>query len=353
MVVPQNSGDIEIISGLLLDEAQKIAPDGRWLALGGEALLPGELSRFAGDVEWIPVDVRERDKADGRVVVRDTFDGGSYERVVLPMPPDRELARRWLVTARKALKPGGILILAGANAEGGKSVVSDARRLFGPPLLEHYRQKHRIAQFLAGSDQEEAPSWACADGIVPGTWKSFEIVAAGDTLTLDTMPGVFAGSRLDAGTQLLLDNLEVHPGSRVLDVGCGVGIIGLRASQMGASHVDLVDANLLAIQAASRNLERLGVAGRTVASDVFSSVAGERYDLITSNPPFHRGKQIDYSVADRLIHEAPSHLTPDGRLLIVANAFLAYGKKMEAVFRHVETVASTLQYHVLAAENPR
>jgi 16S rRNA (guanine1207-N2)-methyltransferase len=97
----------------------------------------------------------------------------------------------------------------------------------------------------------------------------------------------------------------------------------------------------------------MGIAGRAIASDVFTGVDGERYDLIVSNPPFHRGKQVDYSVADRLIGQAPAHLLAGGHLLIVANAFLAYGKQMEGVFQHVETVAATKQYHVLMAAGPR
>ena len=115
----------------------------------------------------------------------------------------------------------------------------------------------------------------------------------------------------------------------------------------------LVDANLLAVAAARRNLERLGIAGRAMASDLFTAIPAERYDLIVSNPPFHQGKRVDLSVADRLITESPAHLRPDGRLLIVANAFLAYSKQMERVFRRVETVAATRQYHVLEAREPR
>lgn len=355
MARPEEHNPLATISDLLLSEADTVSSDGRWLVLGGAASLANELHDFVDVVEWVPVDVRERDKADPDVVVLDYSIEGLYERVVLPAPPDRDLARRWLVTAQKALVPGGLLLLAGANAEGGKSVVADASNLFGLPQFAYYRQKHRIARFVAGAVEENTPAWASADGIVPGTWQVFSVTIGEDIITLETMPGVFAGNRLDAGTGLLLGHLDVAPGSRMLDVGCGAGVIGFEAARSGAAYVDLVDTNLLAVEAASRNLARLGVVGRAFASDVFSAVggAGEQYDLIASNPPFHRGKQIDYSVADCLIEEAPVHLTPDGRLLIVANAFLAYGKQMEKIFRHVETVASTRQYHVLAAETPR
>lgn len=341
-----------IVTSLLLEEAQAVAPALHWLVLGGEAALSGSLTGIAPNVHWWPVDVRERNRVSVNVVVSNDIHDTSYERVLVPLPPERNLARRWLLTARNALVPGGLLIVAGANAEGAKSALSDATMLLGASRAERYRRKHRIAHFAKDADRE-TPPWTGAAGITPGTWQRFDVDLDEGVLSLETQPGVFAGDRLDSGTRLLLDHLEVPDDGRVLDVGCGVGVIGIAASRRGAGHVDLVDANLLAVETASRNLERLDVAGRAIASDVFSGVPGERYDVIVSNPPFHRGKQVDYSTADRLISETPRHLERNGSLMIVANAFLAYGKRLERVFRRVETVAATRQYQVLVATEPR
>lgn len=341
-------------TGILLDEAETFPPNGRWLVLGGEAALANGLARIGDGIDWRAIDVRERDRAGAKVVVIDEIDihEGTYDRVILQVPPDRALTRRWLLTAWDALQPGGELLLAGANAEGGKSATADTRMIFGEGD-ESYRQKHRIARVVRTSGPQDWPTWAEPDGIRPGSWQSFEVDIAGQRVTFQTQAGVFAGNRLDAGTRLLLDHLSVDQGSRVLDVGCGAGILGIAASRQGAGEVVLVDANLLAVETSARNLAALGVTGLATPSDVFSGVPGERFDLIVSNPPFHRGKQVDLAVADALIDGAPAHLRPGGRLLIVANAFLAYGKRMQRVFRQVETIVATRQYHVLAAGDPR
>ncbi len=140
----------------------------------------------------------------------------------------------------------------------------------------------------------------------------------------------------------------------VLDVGCGAGAIGIAAASLGAGSVDLVDVNLHAVQAAAENIRRNGLGQcRALGGDVFGASGDQRYDLIVSNPPFHRGKIVDYAVADRLIAEASNHLRPGGSLIIVANAFLAYGQRMERIFDHVETLVATRQYHVLMATQPR
>jgi 16S rRNA (guanine1207-N2)-methyltransferase len=342
---------MQTVTSLLLDEARPAA-GAPWLVLGGEADLANALAE-CGDVHWLPLDVREQRAAGMNVVVLDDIAPSAYGRVFLPALPDRDAVRRLLIISRDALEPGGGLIVAGANSEGAKSVIADGAAIFGDPAASGYRQKHRVARFITPAVWPEPPAWTREEGIVPGTWRRFSVETPSGALELQTQPGVFAGERLDAGTSLLLEHLEVPDGARVLDVGCGAGIIGIVASRLGAFHVDLVDANLLAVQTAAHNLERLGVPGRALASDVYDGVAGERYDLIVSNPPFHRGKQVDTSVADRLIGGAPHHLRPDGRLLLVANAFLAYGKVMERSFREVTTVAGTRQYHVLSASDPR
>ena len=99
-------------------------------------------------------------------------------------------------------------------------------------------------------------SWIKEDGISPGTWHEFQAGLRGESLCLRTLPGIFFSyDRIDEGTKLLLEKVDIFQGSNVLDVGCGYGIIGLLASRMGApTHVDLVDIDLCSIVSARENI---------------------------------------------------------------------------------------------------
>jgi len=92
-------------------------------------------------------------------------------------------------------------------------------------------------------------------------------------------------------TELLVETaLELQPASpaKVLDLGTGTGAIALAlASDCPAWQVTAVDRVDEAVALAERNRQRLGLGNvKVLASHWFSSLAGERFDLIVSNPPY-------------------------------------------------------------------
>ena len=342
---------------LLADLAADLEDVRSILVPGGVAMLVDELAMLHPDatIHWLPVDARELPGPDGNIVVYDNpgdaeVASDTIDLAAIEVTGDRDLARRWVALAREATRPGGVVLIAGANDAGIRSVIGDAREAIGPSVVEDFRRRNRVAHIAMPSVLPEAPEWVRQPGIAPGTWGHIAVPGAGEeTLVISTLPGVFSADRLDAGTAMLLEHLDVPEGASVLDVGCGAGVIGVVAARRGAGAVTMTDVSLLAVASAQRNARVAGVPVEVLAGDLYGAVQGRRFDLIVSNPPFHQGKLVDYDMPQRLIAEAREHLNPGGRLVIVANAFLPYDRLMREHLGEVEVVAATRQYRVLAA----
>lgn len=276
---------------------------------------------------------------------------GAFDIAAIELPKGRKLAQRWLVAAWAALHPGGTLYLAGANELGVQSALHDAASLFGPGAILDYKKGNRIAHFTRPARAPVIPpEWLDKEGIAPGTWTEFDLQTPIGPLRLQSLPGIFSHDRLDDATRLLLENMRLSATDRVLDLGCGTGILGLVAALAGVEHVDLVDANLLAVTAARHNIQRLGVQNaQALPSDVLNAVADRTYSRIVTNPPFHAGKGVDYHAATAFIRQSQAALQPGGELLLVANRFIRYEKMMEGIFRQVNLAAQDNRYRVLAA----
>ncbi len=273
-----------------------------------------------------------------------------FDTVAMTLPKGRKLARRWLVEAHAALADGGALYLAGANDEGIQSVLADADSLFGNSGILGYKKGNRIARMRKLAHERSLPPWASEPGIARGSWYEWELTVLGKTYALRTLPGVFSYDQLDEGTALLLEHLQVPAGASVLDFGCGYGIIGMAAAQMGAASVDLVDADLFAIASAQENLARNGIPnGRVLPSDVLSAVSDQKYQLVVSNPPFHSGKSVEYTMTETFITHAYHLLEAGGQMMLVANRFIRYDRLLQSVFGQAEVVAQTGKFHVLRA----
>jgi 16S rRNA (guanine1207-N2)-methyltransferase len=137
----------------------------------------------------------------------------------------------------------------------------------------------------------------------------------GELLTFAVDRGVFASHGLDPGTSLLIENLAVARGDRVLDLGCGWGPVGVAAARSAREgHVVLTEVNRRAARLARDNLERNQIRNAEVrVGPLYEPVAEETFDVIATNPPYRAGRPL---VID-LISGASQHLTPGGRLLIV------------------------------------
>lgn len=143
--------------------------------------------------------------------------------------------------------------------------------------------------------------------VVKPSWEAYE---AGDNrIVLEIDPSSSFGTGSHETTRLCLESLEnlVRPGDRVLDMGCGSGILSVAALLLGAGHVTCVDIDENCIATTRENLLRNGFlenayrtfCGNAITDTVLAdTIAAEPYDLISANivadviiamrPLFHR-----------------------------------------------------------------
>ncbi len=136
----------------------------------------------------------------------------------------------------------------------------------------------------------------------------------GHVLELTSGSGVFAQGRLDIGTSVLFRETEPPAGGRVLDLGCGYGVIGLAICvAVPDTKVTAVDVNRRAVLLANQNAEALGVSDRFAAATPEEVPTEETYDEIWSNPPIRIGKAALHAL---LLTWLP-RLAPGGRAVMV------------------------------------
>ena len=271
-------------------------------------------------------------------------------RVFIQNPKGRKLARRWLLQANQVLDLGGDCYLAGSNQSGIQSVIKDAQGLFGDGYIQAYKKGNRLAHLVKKSANFPLPEWANIPGIAPGTWVEFSITLSNHTYHIHSLPGVFSYDHLDVGTSILLSVANIPVGARVLDVGCGYGIIGMFAAVNGASWVDFVDNDLLAVASCKESLALNGITNASIfAGDLLDSIDPNKDDLILSNPPFHAGQGVDYQIAEAMITQAYHALNVGGKIIIVANRFIRYDHQIQAIFGNISYLAETGKFHVLSS----
>ena len=179
----------------------------------------------------------------------------------------------------------------------------------------------------------------------------FEATLQGRPMRFATTWGLFSPRGIDAGTELLLEHLEVRtPADRTFDLGCGYGPIGLAlATASPQGKATLVDRDFLAVEYARKNAALNGLDNVTarLGHGFAGTPADDLYDNVVSNLPAKTGGEM----LRVLLHDAHAHLKPGGRLCVVTVTGLRrfIERHMKAQFGNYDKLKQSPAYTVALA----
>ncbi len=357
-------GRKDIPATLLADEIETRQGD-TLLVLNCGAGLPGLVAAEAGarvimaDANVVAVQAaRQAVEANGstdRVTVvassgtRELPADTTVDVAALLLPKGRAVALQHIWDAYRTLKPGGRFFIAGANAEGAKTYIRYAEDLFGPIAIRAYRKGCRVGAAVKSTQAQPIPSRFQRPWLAHDHFQRFEVDVRGNRLYLYARPGVFSWDRLDTGTGALLTVMQIDADDHVLDLGCGVGIVGTAAAKL-APHgkVLMLDADINAVVSSRATVEANGITNAMVElSDCASVVVEQDFDVVLTNPPFHQGKATQYDAAYQFIRDAGRLLRPGGRFYLVANRFIPYEDAIRQCLGQVDTIHEDRRFKVL------
>ena len=266
---------------------------------------------------------------------------GPFDAALVRLPKARDEQEMTAHAALSVLGDGGRLILYGGNDEGIRSAAGMLENLAGAVETIATRGHGRVLVALR-------PENANALRHTLAAWRMLSAIEiAGTSRAWISYPGMFAAGRLDEGTALLLGAMPaLAPRARVLDYGCGSGVIGAAAlAQEPSVLVDMLDSDTVALEAARENVP----GGRPVSGMRLADAGCKTYAVILSNPPLHQGATEDHTLLDSLVADAPSHLAPGGLLQIVVQRRLPLHRLFAEHFGNADVVAENGRFRVWRA----
>jgi len=149
-------------------------------------------------------------------------------------------------------------------------------------------------------------------------------------LAFETAPSLFSPNQIDKGTLTMLERIAFAPEDKVLDLGCGYGVVGIVAAKHTApANVFMSDIDKTALKFAAKNAAYNGTEGITIIhSNAYEGINETGFTIIASNPPYH----ADFSVPKTFIEKGFNRLALGGKFYMVTKRKDWYKNKFIAIF---------------------
>ena len=270
--------------------------------------------------------------------------------VVIYLPTrNREENKFMLAKATEWLKEGGVFISAQHNTMGAKQFEKDVRKLL-PDVISTSKKHCRLLH---------APKTRQPDSKEYNRYLALGMPSPVENTTMHTLPGLFSGKKIDAGSQMLVDVIEQEDlAGRGADFGAGWGFLSQRALKISPriQEMHLFEAEHQALTCAEANISNFIHHTKHKSakifyhwSDISTTSLDPQFDFILCNPPQHNVSNADPTLVSQFIEQCARALKPGGCLWLVTNAHMPAKRMLTSCFAEVELKIRDHQYMVFRA----
>ncbi|AEM22975.1 methyltransferase small domain protein [Brachyspira intermedia PWS/A] len=174
-----------------------------------------------------------------------------------------------------------------------------------------------------------------------------EITIKNIDLKFNSSDKLFSPRNIDIGTLSMIDEVNFENESKILDLGCGYGFVGILAAKIiGEDKVVMCDIDTEAVEMSKHNAVLNDVSNiNIIQSDGLKNIADKDFSMILSNPPYH----TDFSVAKHFIESGFYKLALNGKFIMVTKRLDWYKNKLSSVFGGVK-VKEKNGYYIFISE---
>ncbi|WP_439823652.1 methyltransferase [Aeromonas caviae] len=263
--------------------------------------------------------------------------------VVIKVSKYQALLEQQLLALRQVVTPATRILAAGKAKDIHTSTLKLFEKYLGETRTSLAWKKARLIHCTPAAERPPLPN------PFPTVWP-----LEGSGMLIHNHANVFSRTSLDIGARFMLDNLPIHSARKVIDLGCGNGVLGLSLLAKDSEvEVTFIDESYMAVASARLNVEHnLPDAlprAHFLVNNCLDGVPAGSADRILCNPPFHQLQAITDHIAWQMFTDAHRVLPQGGELWIVGNRHLDYHNKLKRLFGNAQVVASNSKFVILKA----
>jgi len=266
----------------------------------------------------------------------------SLDIVLIKVPRSLSLLEDQLFRIRPLLNRKTTIIASGMVKNIHTSTIQLFEKIIGPTHTTLAQKKSRL--IISEYDPDILPG----DNPYPTQYK-----LDGSDILLTNHANVFSREKLDIGSRFLLEHMPETSGKlKIIDLGCGNGVIGIAAAKSNPdAQLTFIDESWMAIESARINFNSAFQERKAtfIFGNSLENITENSIDLILINPPFHQHNTMGDSVAWQMLRESKKVLKQGGEIRIIGNRHLNHHLKLKQLFGNYINIASNKKFAIIKA----